>query len=532
MPTSRHLRWLSTNHSQRSSTSSLALSAVFSNNSSYGTPRSSLGNGTSLTQLPEGIACNDEYKHEHWCTYGEHSKPTDTCEGWKRHEREHETGYMCMPNGPVEHTEHGPICALCGEEDPDADHMTRHNISICFGKFKAPLKKSRRTDMIKHLAQHHVHSEDAAVLAEQWRYDSQKKYFSCGLCVGIFFSIKERSNHIDNEHWRHGQNMGSWELSNLIRGLLLEPKVQAAWRVLLTSHHDLVESNLRWEMPLAEGLQVRLEKGEESGPVLAKAALEHSNYERIRPHQDVLMATLGREEMNHGLVSGAHRSLAAGTAVPSSNSTDQSFHNHKQSRTPLSRPLTGSLSSSNVEISSAGIQNLQCDPLLYPSLLFGAPFQPDDLCNDHFLPSGPLMDANISDIPLQVPTYACSAEWSSMDTNQPPDDHPRLQGHLSESGALLIAQMSSPRHGQPAIHRAIDEQRPVMDSRNKNDNSNVGRLPTSNFFHGCTAQLSNHEYGFNFRKKPLPPIPLPNIPENASRVAEHRSSTPMDLGAG
>ena len=531
MPTSRHLRRLSTNHSQRSSTSSLALSAVFSNNSSYGTPRSSLGNSTSLTQLPEGIACNDEYKHEHWCTYGEHSKPTDTCEGWKRHEREHETGYMCMPNGPVEHTQHGQICALCGEADPDVDHMIRHNISICFGKFKAPLKKTRRTDMIRHLAQHHVHSEDAAVLAEQWRYDSKKKYFSCGLCVGIFFSIKERSNHIDNEHWRHGQNMGAWELSNLIRGLLLEREVQAAWRVLLTSHPYLVESNLRWEIPLAEGLQVRLEKGEEPGLVLAKAALEHSNYERIRPNKGILMATMDSEDMIYGLGSGTYRSLAVETVVPSSNSTYHSLHNHKQSRPPLSRLLTGSLPSSNVETSSAGFQNPQCDAL-YPSAFLGVSFQSDDFCNDHFLHPGPLMGPNISDLPSQVPTYACPAEWPSMDTSQPLDDHTRIQGHLSESGASLIAQMSSPRHGQPATYGTIDEQGPITDSLNENKSSIAGRLPTSNFFHGCTAQLSSHEYGFNFRKKPLPPIPPPDMPENASRVAEHRSSTPMDLGTG
>ena len=201
-----------------------------------------------------------------------------------------------MPHGPVVNTQHGSICVLCPtEEDPNADHQARHNVSTCVGKF---IKKSRRTDMITHLAQQHrVHSQIGAALADQWRYDSNKKCFSCGFCVMLFPSILERSNHIDNEHWRHSQNMDSWKLSTLIKGLLLEPKVQAAWRVLLKSYPSLIESNLRWEMPWAKGLQLRLEKSEEPGPVLAKAALECSNYRRIQPDQEGSKATTGRDGM-------------------------------------------------------------------------------------------------------------------------------------------------------------------------------------------------------------------------------------------
>lgn len=152
--------------------------------------------------------------------------------------------------------------------------------------------------MITHLVQQHrVHSQVGATLVDQWRYDSNKKYFSCGFCVAIFPSILERSNHIDNEHWKNGQNMDSWELDILIRGLLLEPKVQAAWRVLLKSYPSLIESNLRWEMPLAKGLQPRLEKSEEPGSVLAKAALDLSTYGRIGLDQEGLKAITDGDEM-------------------------------------------------------------------------------------------------------------------------------------------------------------------------------------------------------------------------------------------
>ena len=151
--------------------------------------------------------------------------------------------------------------------------------------------------MIVHLAKHRVHSQDAAALAEKWRYSSNKKNFSCGFCVMFFSSIAERSNHIDNEHWRQGQTMDAWELSNCIRGLLLERKVQAAWRSLLRSYPNVVECDLRWEMPLAEGLQSRLEKGEEPPEVLAKAALRLSAYGQLRPSQEGFKAPTGREEI-------------------------------------------------------------------------------------------------------------------------------------------------------------------------------------------------------------------------------------------
>ena len=316
--TARHFRRPSTNTSLRSSTSSLGRSTVFSSNSSYGTPRSSLGRGTPLPELPEGITCNDEPRHKHWCTYGEHPKPTTTCEGWKRHEKEHESGYLCMPHGPVVNTQHGSICVLCREENPDMNHQEWHNISNCVGK---SIKKSRRSDMITHMAQqHYVHSQLGAALADQWRYDSNKKYFSCGFCVAIFPSILERSNHIDNEHWRNGQNMDSWDLNLLIRGLLLEPKVQAAWRVLLEPYPSLIELDLRWEMPSAKGLQLRLEKSEEPGPVLAKAALDLSNYGRIGPVQEGFKATTGRDKMIFGPHSAGILSPAITTVVRFSSS--------------------------------------------------------------------------------------------------------------------------------------------------------------------------------------------------------------------
>lgn len=385
--------------------------------------------------------------------------------------------------------------------------------------------------MTRHLAQHRVHSKAGAALADQWRCGFNKKYFSCGLCVMIFFSIIDRSNHIDNEHWKQGQNMGAWELSNLIRGLLLEPEVQAAWRVLLGSDPHLIESDLRWEVPLAEGLQLRLEMGEEPGPVLARAALELSNYEWVRPNQEALMATMARAETMFGPVSVAPRSPAAATVVPLSNSTYQSLPHHMQPRAPPSQLLPGSPSSSTIENFGTEFQVQQSGPPSNLSAIFTDSFQPDYFYDTYLHPRPP-MDPNTSHNSSQLSTYVCPTERPSLDTSQPLGDNTRIQGHLSESGALLVAQMSSPWQVQPATYPTIDGQGSVSGSRNDAKPPHASRLPTSKFFHGWTAQPSNHEYGLNFRKKPLPPLPSPDLSGNTSRATEHRPNTPMDLGTG
>ncbi len=536
MSKSGYQRRSSKNPSLRSSTSSLAPSAVFSTTSSYGTPRSSLGPSASLRELPEDTSCHGEsvHEHEHWCTYGEHLKPTKTCEGWKRHEREHEVPYLCMPNGPVEFTLDGKRCALCFKADPDAEHLARHKVSICVGKFREPLKKSRKTDMVEHLARHRVHSKDAAALADRWRYALNKKNFSCGLCVRIFSSITERSNHIDNEHWRHGQNMSAWELSNCIRGLLLEAKVQAAWRCVLASYPNVVESHLRWEMPLAEGLQLRLERGQERPIILAKAALQLSNHGQIQGSQESLTATTGREETLFGPVLAAtpHPEAATGFSLPDS-TYEHRLPSYMQPCTSASASLVlpESVSSSNFEIAGTEFPNSQYDSLT-SSELFDGSFQHNGYRNDKFLHLGPLIDLDIGEMSPQLSTYDFPTEWPSMDTNQLLHDNTQVRGHLIETGTLLVAQMSSPRHVQAAAYANPDRQRQTLDSRNDASASNSSRLPTSKFSHSSMGQYSHHGNSFNLRDKPLPPEPLSDLRGNPNPAGEQRPTSPMDIDTG
>lgn len=438
-----------------------------------------------------------------------------------------------MPNGPVEYTQHGPTCALCGAADPDPTHLNRqHIISSCVGKFKEPLRKSRRTDMIRHLAEHRIHSEAAATLADRWRIHLNKKFFSCGLCLVVFSSITERSNHIDNEHWRHGQNMDAWKLSNVIKGLLLEPEMQTAWRMLLSSYPNVVESGLRWEMPRADGLQLRLEKREEPTPVLAKAALQLSDCKRIRSDREGLIATMGRVEAMCGPVSVVPRSPAATTVASFTSHAHQSSPIHTQLPASMTLRPPRSLSPSNVTSFNMELPELECDPSLTAPAILEDPWQPHGFLDHTLCQVGSLMDASVDDSSSQLSTRAWPTEWQSMDTSQPIDDTTGIKGHLSEDGALLVAQMSAPRHEQSGAYACIDGQRPTLDSRRDVNTSNTIRLPTSTFFYASCAQPPNHEYGFNFRNKPLPPEPPTDLRRSAGRAPEHRPTTPMDLTTG
>lgn len=437
-----------------------------------------------------------------------------------------------MPNGPVEYTQHGQVCALCRKTDPDAEHLLRHRIFICVGKSGEPLKKSRKTDMIIHLAKHRVHSKDAAELADRWRYALNKKHFSCGFCVTIFSSIMERLNHIDKEHWRLGQKMDAWESSNCIRGLLLEQEIQAAWRFLLTYHPDVVESNLKWKRPLAEGLQLRLEKREETALVLAKAALQLSNYGCMRSSQEDLMTTTDREETISGPVSSSPRSRIATTMVPLIGSTHESLQNPTGLHSSTVGLQPKSLSSINVAPFSMGHSDLEYDPSLLPSAVFDDSIRPDGLFYDSLLQAGSLMDSKSGGNPGQLSISAWPTDWLSMNTSHSPNDNTRIKDHLSESGASLVAQMSFPQHGQPAAYTCTDGQELVSEYHRDVNTSNTIRLPTSTFFHSSAPQLSRQGHGFNLRNKPLPPEPPPDFSVNAIQASELRSNTPMDFNAG
>ena len=236
--------------------------------------------GTGQSSVTSAIS-----SHSHWCTNTlcEKRREIKTCDGYKRHEKEHDMLYTCMPYGSIETSAEGRgNCAFCGVQEPDQGHLLLHNVSLCIGKASGPLTKSRKADLLKHLALHGVSEEDSSTLTNKWCYKSTKKFFSCGFCIELFTTIADRLNHIDHEHYKNFQDIEAWDLSKVIKGLLLQPGVQTLWYNLLISHPLIPSSDFSWDRPIIHDLQRRLEMSEEPAETLAWDAFTQStSYRRI-----------------------------------------------------------------------------------------------------------------------------------------------------------------------------------------------------------------------------------------------------------
>ena len=236
------------------------------------------GSVPSRGQGPVATASND---HLHWCVVCDDPREIKTCDGFKRHMREHETRFYCMLKGPVVDTENGPKCAFCNVLHPDPEHLDTHNIHLCMNKSPADRSYSRKELLTNHL-KHHGNVE-ASVLADQWRYTANKKYFACGFCGSYHDSLVEQINHIDVMHYRFSESINNWDSNKAIRGLLSQPGMRDCWRTLLATKPYLQESSLTWKPTLAKPLQLRLERSEETAESLFTAAIDQSNYGRSDP---------------------------------------------------------------------------------------------------------------------------------------------------------------------------------------------------------------------------------------------------------
>ena len=92
-----------------------------------------------------------------------------TCDGWKRHMKEHESLYPC-------------------------------NVCAASGKIRS---YSRKINLLRHLKTHSFSNDVSSTLADTWNKTFEKKYFGCGFCVFLCTSLTEQLTHIDSEHFRN-----------------------------------------------------------------------------------------------------------------------------------------------------------------------------------------------------------------------------------------------------------------------------------------------------------------------------------------
>ena len=273
----------------RTSASSLHPSSAFSLRSVQSTYPSTLSNATSSSQpsvndhgSPASSKTSD---HLHWCNICEHPKAFESCDGYKRHMREHETIFTCMPDGPVRPTEAGGECYFCGASNPNETHLATHGVSKCYGQ--SAKRYTRKINLQNHIKDIHKTSEDhASALAKAWvdPNKNKRKFFSCGFCICCFPTLVKISNHIDLEHWRKHQELNAWDNDKVILGLLLQPDVKEEWHQRLMSaginpqFDPLLNPAPHWDPSVVEQVQLQLEIGEGSPASLAGLAFETSSY--------------------------------------------------------------------------------------------------------------------------------------------------------------------------------------------------------------------------------------------------------------
>ncbi|KAL2042583.1 hypothetical protein N7G274_004342 [Stereocaulon virgatum] len=497
--------------SLRSSISSFETPSPYNSATSYSSSRSSLGQA-SLIDLGGN-------EHTHWCTYGEHKNPITTCDGWKRHEKEHETVYVCMPRGPIEDWGLGPQCVFCGLRRPHPSHFQEHHLSSCLDQSTGPMKRSRKSNMVKHLASHGVSNDDASALAERWREMPNKKVLSCGFCVKLFTSLTDRLNHIDQEHWSHGQDMDQWRLNNVIRGLLLQTEVSNAWQYLLARHPTLHETDFNWELPAAKGLQLRLEIGEESGQDLALAAFQLRTNASAALRQGIMtsIGVCAEEQMDldsHTDFQGvAHAALTTATSfMPNATFTQRSASIW---RPPTVLPLNVV---DNSRLDFGGSQFPQPNQ----TALFQSPFTIEDSSYGLSTQKTPFTDSS-GYVSGQLLSSCKPIATQSLDSRLRPRNDLRDRDHSNVGNVSLIDQHIKTGEALSAFASAdvgSYQSAPSSDQPNPFGGVFAQALPSVN---GNTGSQLHYEFDTDSQEgKPLPAPPLP------PQTLDHSLTIPMD----
>ena len=354
-----------------------ALPSPYDGNTVPTTPTSSRSreNYLDLSTEPsiDGATQSSTASHNHWCFICRNPRVITTCDGWKRHMKEHETRYRCMPNGPIEYTADGTRCAFCGVRDPSQDHCDTHKAFPCANRSLDVRSYTRKPHFITHLKTHHI--SNYAERADHWKETINKKHFSCGFCVSHFYSLIEQQNHIYNAHYRLFQHIQDWDFSKVIRGLLLQPGVVESWRRILALHPLLMESRLHWDSSEVKNLQFRLEMGGESPEALAAMAFNESKYDSS--HQGEAETVDATGLLHHGGVEAPQQSPVTQATAPIQFSLNESTVSDGDMRTSsashVEQPGTwavpnNSISSRNYLDVSDGSQEDTTMELHYPYL--------------------------------------------------------------------------------------------------------------------------------------------------------------------
>ena len=184
-----------------------------------------------------------------------------------------------MLGGPLEETEGGHNCTLCGVFNPSKEHLDGHKVDTCGQGVPGSFANKRRGRLVDHLMQfHNVQGKaHAQAIADMWQAISHEQAWSCGFCGHLIHNFEKRLSHV-KVHFDHGQTLDEWDATKVMEGLLSQRSMDSAWKAqLAASSLDLHHSGISWEKHLIKDIQHDLEIGpSDSKPaeLLAKAAYD------------------------------------------------------------------------------------------------------------------------------------------------------------------------------------------------------------------------------------------------------------------
>ena len=241
------------------------------------------GPGDRTGALLESHSSKHGSRYNRWCTTREHLNAITSHRGFAKHENEHDSSYVFLPQGPIEETRWGPQCALCETTNPDKAHLQSHDILKYEGWVGKPITRSRKGNFEVLLKKHKASSEKIKILPQKWRDVRKKKAYSCGFCISSFERLPDRTSHIDREHYANGENIVDWNDTYVIKGLLLPPELRQECLKLFPVDPTLMKTEISWPPSVIEDLQLRLELREEPAKDLAIQVFHQANGMGVLP---------------------------------------------------------------------------------------------------------------------------------------------------------------------------------------------------------------------------------------------------------
>ena len=245
---------------------------------SYDAPHQQASTQSPLAQpFPVATGPPSQANPKYCCTLCGYYRPFKNQSDWRKHEREHDTTYVCMLKGPRESTPQGIQCAFCGILNPLDGHLSVHDAQKCLQGPPDSFSSKRRHDLVNHLSKIHRihHKAQGEAIAVKWKHTVEKQAWSCGFCITAFASFNNRLSHIATQHFANGQTIKNWDTTKVIQGLLQQPGMIEAWRLKMVSLPAWEVGTIVWERDAIIGLQHDLEVGpneNKSAAELAEAA--------------------------------------------------------------------------------------------------------------------------------------------------------------------------------------------------------------------------------------------------------------------